>query len=174
MERNIKRGDIFYIRRQPVVGHEVFTGRPGIIVSNDVNNRNSEVVEVVFLTTQPKASRPTHVKILSAKAPSIALCEQITSVSTDRIGDLYGHCTEDEMRQINEAMLCSLNLNNEVVSQISRGTERSNGVNPRDVVTLNPDCDKRDSESLIVKAEAERDVYKAMYEQLLSKMIKDD
>lgn len=78
------------------------------------------------------------------------------------------------MRQINEAMMCSLNLNNEVVSQISRGTERSNGVNLRDVVTLNPDCDKRDSESLIVKAEAERDVYKAMYEQLLSKMIKND
>ena len=117
MERNIKRGDIFYISRQPVVGHEVFTGRPGIIVSNDVNNRNSEVVEVVFLTTAPKASLPTHVKILSAKAPSIALCEQITSVSTDRIGDLYGHCTEDEMRQINEAVMCSLNLNNDVVSQ---------------------------------------------------------
>ena len=40
-------------------------GRPAVIVSNDVCNEHSRVVEVVFLTTKEKPPLPTHVKINS-------------------------------------------------------------------------------------------------------------
>ena len=54
MEIEIKRGDILYIDKHPVVGSEQQAGRPAIIVSNEKNNRHSSTVEVVYLTTQPK------------------------------------------------------------------------------------------------------------------------
>ena len=48
----IYRGQIYYIHPQEVVGSEQEGGRPAVIVSNDVCNEHSRVVEVVFLTTK--------------------------------------------------------------------------------------------------------------------------
>ena len=54
MSRNeIKRGEIYYITFAPVVGSEQHGGRPGIVVSNNMNNAHSNTIEVVYLTTQP-------------------------------------------------------------------------------------------------------------------------
>lgn len=43
MSRNeIKRGEIYYITFAPVVGSEQHGGRPGIVVSNNMNNAHSQ------------------------------------------------------------------------------------------------------------------------------------
>ena len=110
MEIEIKRCDIFYIDKHPVVGSEQQAGRPAIIVSNEKNNRHSSTVEVVYLTTQPKVELPTHVNISSAPRQSVALCEQVTSISVDRIGDKVGRLTQREMTQVDIALLVSLDL----------------------------------------------------------------
>lgn len=83
---DIKRGDIWYIESGYSVGSEQRAGRPAIVVSNNRNNQYSGTVEVVYLTTQPKRDLPTHVTISSLSRESTALCEQITSVSTERFG----------------------------------------------------------------------------------------
>lgn len=110
MESKIRRGDIYYIDKYPTIGSEQQAGRPAIIVSNEKNNQHSSTVEVVYLTTQPKADLPTHVTISSAPRESIALCEQVTSVSVDRIGDKMGRLTNREMTQVDIALLVSLDL----------------------------------------------------------------
>ena len=107
---SINRGDIFYIHREETVGSEQHSGRPAIIVSNAECNENSSVVEIVFLTCKQKRPLPTHVKIESAGRRSTALCEQITSVDICRLGDYKGHVTDEEMRQIDTALMCSLGL----------------------------------------------------------------
>lgn len=107
---NIYRGDIYYIERGYTSGSEQQSGRPALIVSNDKCNATSEVVEVVYMTTQPKTDLPTHVTIRSSGKTSFALCEQITSVYKDRIGNYIGTATEDEMRQIDIALSISLSL----------------------------------------------------------------
>lgn len=56
-----KRGDIFYVMKGNNCGSEMEAGRPAIIVSNNLNNNNSDIVEIVYLTTQPKPELPTHV-----------------------------------------------------------------------------------------------------------------
>lgn len=106
----IKRGDIFYIKAFRTTGSEQRPGRPAVIVSNDDNNSCSATVEVVYLTTQPKTNLPTHVEIYSSARKSIAICEQITTVALERLGDYSGHVTEDEMADIDLAMLVSLDL----------------------------------------------------------------
>lgn len=107
---SINRGDIFYIHREETVGSEQHSGRPAIIVSNAECNENSSVVEIVFLTCKHKRPMPTHVKIESIGRRSTALCEQITSVDVCRLGDYKGHVTDEEMRQIDAALMCSLGL----------------------------------------------------------------
>lgn len=107
----IHRGDIYYIQdRSYTRGSEQGGDRPGVIVSNDANNKHSPVVEVVFLTCKNKKQLPTHVPIKSAKYPSTALCENVYSVSVQTLGNYVGHCTDKEMQQINNALQVSLGL----------------------------------------------------------------
>lgn len=58
---DVKRGEIYYISRGGYnTGSEQQADRPGVIVSNNKNNKNSQTLEVVYLTTQPKNELPTH------------------------------------------------------------------------------------------------------------------
>ena len=111
MERQIRKGDIFYIYSAEQVGSEIAGCRPAIVVSNDMCNRFSPVVEVVYLTTRERKHRlPTHVYIESAPRRSTDLCEQITSVSISRFGNYAGRISEYEMFKVNRAMLVSLGM----------------------------------------------------------------
>ncbi len=82
----VYRGDMYYVDSdRGGTGSEQKSGRPAIIVSNNVGNSHSPIVEVVYLTTQPKSDLPTHVVIASAPQVSTALCEQVTTVSKERL-----------------------------------------------------------------------------------------
>ena len=105
-----RRGEIYYIESNNAVGSEQQAGRPAIIVSNQALNNTSQVLEVVYLTTQPKKDQPTHVTIYATGRESTALCEQITSVAVNRFGDYCGCCSDNEMRRIDEALAVSLNI----------------------------------------------------------------
>ncbi len=112
MDEVIRRGDIYYIvSSYAEQGSEQRAGRPAIIVSNDKNNAHSEVVEVVYLTTRPKTDLPTHIDIRSAEKPSIALCEQVNSISKERLGMFIGHCSETEKTLLDAALMISLGIN---------------------------------------------------------------
>lgn len=108
----ILRGDIFYVlpTDDKPCGSEQISGRPGIIVSNDKNNRHSTVVEVVYLTKQDKKPLPTHINVMSRGIRSTALCEQIDSISIDRLSNKIGHISDDEMNELNKALMTSLSL----------------------------------------------------------------
>ena len=111
--KRIKRGDIWYIGRTDYDengGSLQESDRPAIIVSNDACNRFSSVVEVVYMTTRHKKKLPTHVIINSARVRSTALCEQIDSVTIDKLQNRQGQCTALEMHQIDAALAVSLGL----------------------------------------------------------------
>ena len=79
-------------------GSEQHSDRPAVVVSNNKNNENSNVVEIVYMTTQPKTDLPTHVTVRSTGRISTVLCEQVYSVSTERVGTYNGehrHCSHD-------------------------------------------------------------------------------
>ena len=109
--KNIRRGDIYYVREiKDAVGSEQKGFRPAIVISNNVGNKHSKIKQVVYITTKNKNAIPTHVLINSAKYTSIAICEQIFSVSDERIGKYIGHCTEDEMKELDKALMISIGL----------------------------------------------------------------
>ena len=143
------RGDIFYVMKvDPITGSEQEQGRPAVIVSNDIGNEHANIVEVVYLTTKDKKPLPTHVEVKS-NVLSTALCEQITTVSKDRLGQFIRQCTYEEMKALDKAMMISL------------------GIEPPDeTVAIVQHDDETESAAAI-----ERDLYKRLYEQLLEKVI---
>ena len=108
---DVKRGEIYYISRGGYnTGSEQQADRPGVIVSNDKNNKNSQALEVVYLTTQPKNELPTHCTIRSTGRVSTVLCEQIHTVAVERIGKYIGVCTVQEMQNIDIGLMISIGL----------------------------------------------------------------
>lgn len=111
--KTIRRGDIWYISStddEETGGSLQESDRPAIIVSNNACNTHSSVVEIVYLTTRPKKRLPTHVIIDSARRRSTALCEQIDSVTIDKLLNKHGNCTAYEMSCIDKALAISLGL----------------------------------------------------------------
>ena len=107
------RGDIVYVHFEhgQSVGSEWMYDRPAIIVSNDICNKRSPVVEVVYTTTsRRKHLLPTHVILKSTPYVSVALCESIYSVDKSRIKRTLGRCSPKELRRINNALVISLDL----------------------------------------------------------------
>ena len=157
----IKRGDVFYVGRVQSYGHEQRSGRPAIVVSNDRNNRCSSVVEVVYLTTQPKSDLPTHVTVRATGVPSTALCEQIQSVDATRLGSFCGRCSASEMRAIDTALSVSLGLDMGGVS-----SDEPEDVAPPDAADASAAAD----ELIAVKAQLE--MMRSLYNDLLLRTMK--
>lgn len=106
----MKRGEIYWVDPVDTEGCVQQFRRPAVIVSNDAANKFSSVIEIVYLTTSKKHRLPTHVPIMSSQIESIALCEQISSVSKSRLYKYVGECTEREMMQINRGLMVSLGI----------------------------------------------------------------
>lgn len=150
----MKRGEIYYISHHNATGDEIGKARPGVIVSNDALNKTSNVVEVVYLTTQDKKDLPTHVTIEATGRRSTALCEQINAVSVLRVGDYCGTCSEEEMDDINHALRVSLDLARFRV--------------PREVKALRVTKEERRLVEELRRVQAERDRYARMLDVFLA------
>ena len=117
MENNIiNKGDIYYIcedPNKPSIGVEIWSNRPGIIVSNNVSNLNSGFVQVVYLSSSKnkRMDVPTHIVVTSDSKEVVALCEQIHTVDKSRLKTKLGQITDEELKDINEALLFSLGIN---------------------------------------------------------------
>lgn len=158
-----KRGSIFYIRdTRQSIGSEQKADRTAVIVSNDANNKHSGVYEVVYMTTQPKTDLPTHFITTSALRPSTVLCEQISSVYEDRIGEWIGTLTPEEMEKLDECLAISIGLDIDARQGVIKDRcEESNAAR------------QQAAEALEKQRAAERQAaaYKEMYEFLLNKRL---
>lgn len=168
-------------------GSEQYADRPAVVVSNDENNRYSGVIEVVYLTTAPKTDLPTHVIINSTGRKSTVLCEQVTSVSVDRVNNYIGQVSEQEMKNIEIALMISLAIGeNTKTSKAYREerirqqeeierlkTENENLKEEKAAYGANTELHEQamTSPDVIVKLETERDTYKALYEQLFERLL---
>lgn len=183
----IRRGEIFYIARGGATnGSEQFADRPAVVVSNDENNKHSGVIEVVYMTTQPKTDLPTHVTVRSTGRLSTVLCEQVSSVSTDRVNNYIGQVSEQEMKNIDIALMISLQLSgggktskqyNETIQKQQEEIEyyrnkiQAMQQSLEEKKTEKPQEAAGETSEIVVRLETERDTYKALYEQLFERML---
>lgn len=154
-------------------GSEQHADRPAVVVSNNKNNENSNVVEVVYMTTQPKTDLPTHVTIRSTGRISTVLCEQVCSVSTERVGTYIGECTDKEMENIDIALMISLQLDNAIktAKECYEDTITKIEQDAAAHIEENKKIANTTQTEDTIRLQTERDTYKTMYEQLLNKLV---
>lgn len=151
------RGDIHYIDDMGHINEFGYrAGRPCIIISDDSANQYSSHVTVIPLTSQERKQSPVHVAI-QCKLPSTALCESIQMVPREKIGNYIRTCSKTEMAKINTGVCCALGI---------PMPETSKAINdqPRELIDA--------TNTKIIKLEAECEVYKKMYTQILKRYTK--
>lgn len=114
MDNIYMRGQIYYVASDPAntpIGAEIWSDRPGLIVSNDTTNKTSGAVEIVYLTTSlHRRPSPLLVKVISGNRSAMANCSQVHSVDKSRLHQLIGTITAEELTDIDKALCFSLGI----------------------------------------------------------------
>lgn len=102
------RGDVYWFRLPKGVGHEQHGDRFGVVVqANEFLPRSVIIVAPTSRSARPASFRP---EIDAAGEPTRVLVEQVGAVDAQRLGDLVGHVTPEEMWGIDEALATVLGL----------------------------------------------------------------
>lgn len=109
------RGDIYYADLNLSLGSEINKKRPVVIVSNNINNKFSDTVTIVPLTSNINKIFPFEVLLLASKTgilkDSKAQCHQVRTISKVRLDKLpCGELTTKEVFLIEEALRLHLDL----------------------------------------------------------------
>ena len=117
MEKDFKRGEIYFADLSPVVGSEQGGVRPVLIIQNNIGNKYSPTVIVSAITSQlSKAKLPTHIELPSSKyhlpKDSVVLLEQIRTLDKRRLKDKISAIDIYKMKEIDKAILISLGFVN--------------------------------------------------------------
>lgn len=109
-----QRGEIWRADLNPTRGHEQSGIRPVLIVSDDaLNNSPAELLIVLPLTSKLKNVR-THVPVAPPEAglimTSYIKCEDLRSVSTERLQDRIGQVEKATLEQVEYRLRVLLRL----------------------------------------------------------------
>ena len=103
----IRRGEIRWVDLDPVRGHEQAGRRPVLVLSHDIFNERSGTVIAVAITSQPpRAGFPLTLELTSATLPkrSWVKISQVRILAVERLGDLMGEASDNELRQVVEGL----------------------------------------------------------------------
>ena len=105
---DILRGDIWLFDPEPTMGREIGKKkRPSLVISNDAfNNGPSGLLIVVPLTTKDRKIA-CHILITpkdgGVKEPCFTMCEQLRSISRERLISKWGHIQKPAiLKQVGE------------------------------------------------------------------------
>jgi len=113
MEKEIKRGDIYYAELDPVIGSEEGGRRPVLVIQSNAGNQSSPTTIVAPITCRPKhGGHALHVLLDAPRLyeGSQALLEQIRTVDKSRLRRFVCAVSDNDMRQVECAIHTSLAL----------------------------------------------------------------
>ena len=101
---------MFWVNLDPVIGTEIRTTRPAVIVSNDSCNRYGARLVVLPITSNVDSLYPGEAMVDVRGRPGRALGDQIRSIDKRRLKAKVSRLTADEMARIEEALAITLDL----------------------------------------------------------------
>jgi mRNA interferase MazF len=114
-----KRGEIWQVSLEPVVGHEIGKARPALIISNDKNNEYSSTVTLIPITGSIEKIYPFEVFIsrLESGLPldSKLKCNQIRTVDKSRLLKVIGEIPEEIISKVEKAVLIHLEISESAI-----------------------------------------------------------
>lgn len=172
----INRGEIFWYRYGASEGSEQSGSRPCVVVSNEKANTFGPTVTIVPFTTADKKKLPTHIYVESGISFSIALCEQVQTISKHRLSQYIGECTDEEMKGIERGLRIQLCL-----GEKASVPQKAVVAPAAPIVTHKEDAEREETKAkqdeireLLIELAAERartETYKGLYKDLLAEKI---
>jgi mRNA interferase MazF len=108
------RGDVCSINLDPTVGHEQEGARPALVVSVDKFNHGPADLVVVLPITSRDGKQPIHVSVKPPEGGlsklSFIKCEDIRSVSKQRLRQFYGTVSAQTMAEVEKRLRVLLAL----------------------------------------------------------------
>jgi mRNA interferase MazF len=110
-----RRGEIYLVRLDPTVGHEIRKTRPAVIIQNDVSNRYSPITIVAAISSHFSEPPFPREIIIEPEESGLAIrsaviANQIRSVDRERLFGRLGHLSVSSLRRVDEALRISLGL----------------------------------------------------------------
>lgn len=108
------RGEVWTVNLNPVRGHEQAGYRPGLVVSVDTFNHGPAGLIVIIPITTKEKGIPFHVTINPPEGgvskKSFVKCEDIRSVSTERLSKCLGTVSPGTLKAIEDRLKILLDL----------------------------------------------------------------
>ena len=108
------RGDVWTINLNPKVGREQAGTRPALVVSVDKFNHGPADLVIVLPITSKNKNQPIHVPIKPPEGGLLMLsfikCDDIRSVSKQRLKQFYGTVSAQTMADVEKRIRILLNL----------------------------------------------------------------
>ena len=113
--REIKKGDIYYARLNPIIGSEQNGTRPVVVAQNNLANKSSPVVLIAPITSKvnSKPRLKTHVFIKENGKiihDSIILLEQIRVLDKSRLSSYIWSLNEYQLGKVDDAIIASFDI----------------------------------------------------------------
>ena len=101
----MRRGTIYWINLEPSAPPEVGKVRPGVIVSNSIQNEHLDSVVIVPLSTRAPEIWPLRIEVRSKELkPSYAVIPAIRQVSKARLQKRIAQLPDPLMERVGEAI----------------------------------------------------------------------
>lgn len=104
----MRRGDVYRVQLDPNVGSEVGKVRPAVVLQNDLANRASPTVTVLPISSSIERVFPFQVLLAAGEGgltlPSKVLCEQIRTLSRQRLQEHLGRLSPERLAEIRQAL----------------------------------------------------------------------
>jgi mRNA-degrading endonuclease toxin of MazEF toxin-antitoxin module len=110
------KGEIYYVAKDaPTTSRYVIEpGRPAIVISTASVNSIENTVTVIYMTSKPKMSSPSHFVTHCGGVSGTALCETISTVDKSKLGKYIGKLSEHEIEQLNNCLRATFDLGDSV------------------------------------------------------------
>lgn len=120
---NYHRGDIYLVDLGTNIGSEQGGCRPVLLVQNDIGNHFGPTLIVAPVSSRywKKSKQPTHTLIegiQNLSSPSVVLTEQLLTIDKVRVVKYLGKVPEDQMQNVNKAVMVSLGLKQPDITRI--------------------------------------------------------
>lgn len=109
-----KRGEIWLVSLEPVIGSEIGKTRPAVVISNDQNNQFADTVTVLPITSKTNKIYPFETflpkEMCAISADSKVKSNQIRTIDKKRLVKLLGDVSHEILKQVEQSLLIHLGI----------------------------------------------------------------
>lgn len=116
MAERIRRGELYWVDWSPARGSESAGVRPALVVQRDAGNLAPTYPNTVVVTVSSQGREvPLHVRLAPSrenglKNVSWVKCEQLFTISKDRLRGRLGRVSAGDLREVEQAIALNLDL----------------------------------------------------------------